>query len=162
MTPTRRTAVALALLGSLSLTAGALAATPKKGSKFKGTASGTIKFATSFTAKDPLSFTVSGNSKKLTSVAYTDSVCGLAASKLVKLGSIQVNAAGKFSASKVKSAALPDSLEDGGTVVTTTTISGKFTSAKKATGTLEYAQKQSGSATASCGPIKLKFTLSAS
>ena len=157
----RRAIATLALLSSLSLAATALAATPQKHAKFKGTASGTVKFATSFTAKDPLSFTVTGNSKQLSSVSYTDSVCDLGASKVVKLGTLKV-IGGKFSVSKLKSAPEGDALEDGGTIVTMTTISGKFTSAKKATGTLEYSQNASGSSSASCGPIKLKFSLSAS
>lgn len=160
MPVSRRTATALTLLASLALAATALAVTPKKGAKFKGTATGTVEFATSFTAKDPLSFTVSSSSKKLTSVAYTDSVCDLAASKLIEVGTVKVTG-GRFSVSKLKSAPEGDTTKDGGTVVTTTSISGRFTSAKKATGTLEYSQKQSGSSTASCGPIKLKFSLSA-
>ena len=158
----RRTAGVMALTASLSLAATALASNPEKSAKFKGMASGKVEFATSFTAKDPFAFMVSSNSKKLVSVAYTDSVCDLASSKVVKVGTIKVASGGKFSVSKLKSAPESDSLEDGATVVTTTSISGKFTSAKKATGTLEYSQKQSGSSSASCGPIKLKFSLSAS
>lgn len=74
----------------------------------------------------------------------------------MNLGAVKV-VNGKFSASQ-KSAPEKDALEDGGMVITTTKLSGGFTSAKKAKGTLEYTQKKSGGSTGSCGPIKLTFT----
>jgi hypothetical protein len=158
---TRRAVAATALLVSLSSAAVALAASPMKGAKFTGAATGQVQLATSFAVKDPLSFATSSDGKQLSGFSYIDNVCDLAASKLVKPGTIKVGAGGKFALSKKKSAPEKDSLEDGGTVVTTSTLSGKFVSAGKATGTLEYTQAQSGSATAHCGPIKLKFAASA-
>jgi hypothetical protein len=153
----RRTVGSLSLLVALSLTASALAVGPSKGAAFKGTASGEVTFATSFLAKDPLSFTTSGNGKELSGFTYTDNVCDLAFSKIVKLGTVKV-ANGKFASSQ-KSAPEKDTLEDGGEVVTTTKLSGSFIAAKKAKGTLEYTQKKSGGgSTGSCGPIKLAFT----
>jgi hypothetical protein len=96
------------------------------------------------------------------SFTYTDNVCGLALSHVVHVGTIKLGAGGKFSVSKRKSARVPDAVKDGGTVVTTTTIgAGKFVSAKKATGTLEYTQNEKGGPAARCGPIKLKFTATA-
>ncbi len=152
----RRTAGAMALLASVSLTATALAASPTKGARFKGTASGRVQFATSFIAKDPLSFAASSDGKALLSFDYTDNVCDLASSKVIKLGTVKlVN--GRFSVSGHKSAPETDALGDGGTVLTTTKLSGRFVSATKATGTLEYTQKKSGGSTGSCGPIKLAF-----
>jgi hypothetical protein len=152
----RRTVGPLALLAALSLTATALAAGPSKGATFKGTASGQVKFATSFLAKDPLSFATSDTGRELSGFTYTDNVCDLAASKVVKLGTVKV-VNGRFASSQ-RSAPEKDTLEDGGVVVTTTKLSGSFTSAKKAKGTLEYTQKKSGGSTGSCGPIKLTFT----
>jgi hypothetical protein len=159
---TRRAVAVIALLASLSFAAAtALAASPKKGAHFTGTATGQVKFATSFAAKDPLSFAILSNGKQLSGFAYTDNACGLGASKLIELGTIELGAGGRFSLSKKKSAPEKDATEDGGTVVTTSTLSGRFVSAAKATGTLEYTQTQSGASTAHCGPIKLKFTASA-
>lgn len=157
----RRSAALLALLTSLIAPAGAFAANPAKNARFKGTASGTVQFAASFTAKDPLSFKIASGGKDLLSFAYTDNVCGLASSKLVSLPTIKLSPSGTFSLSKRKSAPEPDSLKDGGTILTTTTLSGRFTSAKRATGTLEYTQQGSGAPASKCGPIKLKFTASA-
>ena len=158
---TRRAVAVIALLASLSFAAAALAASPKKGAHFTGTATGQVKFATSFAAKDPLSFATSSNGKQLSGFAYTDNACGLGASKHIALGTIELGVGGKFSLSKKKSAPEKDATEDGGTVVTTSTLSGRFVSAGKATGTLEYTQTQSGASTAHCGPIKLQFTASA-
>lgn len=148
----------MAVLALLSAAAGALAASPKKGAKFTGTAKGRVTFATSFIAKEPLSFTTSSSASQLLSFAYTDKVCGLAASPVVHVGAIKVGAGGKFSVSKRKSAPVPDALQSGRKVVTTTTISGgTFVSAKKATGTLQYQVKETGGG--SCGPIRLKFSV---
>jgi hypothetical protein len=160
----RRTAGALAILASLSVAAAALAASPTKGARFKGTAKGRLSFqpGNSFLGKDPLSFTTSSSGSQLLSFTYTDRVCGLALSHVVHVGTIKVGAGGKFSVSKRKSARVPDAVKDGGTVVTTTTIrAGKFVSAKKATGTLEYTQNEKGGPASRCGPIKLKFTATA-
>jgi hypothetical protein len=151
----RRTAGAVVLAGLLSVTAAAFAASPDKGAQFKGTASGRVTFATSFTAKDPLSYAVSTNGKKLLNLKYTDKVCGFS-SVPVKVGTISVSADGKFSVSKRKSAREPEPTS--GTARTTTTITGKFLTAKKAKGTLDYSQKGTNGR---CGPIKLKFTATA-
>jgi hypothetical protein len=53
---TRRAVAVTALLVSLSSAAVALAASPMKGAKFTGAATGQVQLATSFAVKDPLSF----------------------------------------------------------------------------------------------------------
>ncbi len=148
----RRTAGAVVLAGLLSVTAAAFAASPDKGAKFKGTASGRVTFATSFIGKDPLTFTVSSNGKKLLNLKYTETICGFS-SVPVKVGTISVAANGKFSVSKRKSPS--ETGPTGAKARTTTTITGKFLTSKKAKGTLDYTQKATNG---HCGPIKLKFT----
>jgi hypothetical protein len=109
-----------------------------------------------------VSFTTSSTGSRLLNFTFTDKVCGLASSHVVNVGTIKVGAGGQFSVSKHKSVPVPDAIQDGGKVVTTTTISGgMFVSAKKATGTLEYSEKVTGAPPSRCGPIKLKFTVSA-
>jgi hypothetical protein len=151
----RRTAGVVVLAGLLSVAAAAFAARPDKGAKFKGTASGRVTFATSFIGKDPLSYTVSANGKKLLNLKYTDRVCDFS-SVPVKVGTISVTAAGKFSVSKRKSPPEPEPTS--GTARTTTTITGRFLTARKAKGTLDYTQKATNGR---CGPIRLKFTTTA-
>jgi hypothetical protein len=153
---------AIAVVGVLALGATALAVAPAKSHTFKGTASGRVTFATTFTAKDALHFMTSRNGEELTSFTYTDTVCALASTEVMKVGSIKVVSNGKFSIAKHKAPALSDKLKDGGKVVTTTTITGKFVSARKATGTLDYTQAETlnGKPTSHCGPITLSFTAS--
>ena len=158
----RRVTQAVALLISLSVTASALAASPAKGAKFNGTATGKVTFATTFTAKDPLGFTASSHAEELSSLTYTDNVCGFASSKIVQVGTVKLAAGGTFSLLGHASAPEGDALKDGRKVVTTTTITGVFVSPTKAQGTLEYTQKENGSPSSRCGPIKLKFTATAS
>jgi hypothetical protein len=150
-----RTAGAVVLAGLLSVTAAAFAASPDKGAKFTGTASGRVTFATSFIAKDPLSYAVSANGHKVLNFKYTDKVCDFSSGP-VKVGAINVAADGKFSVSKRKSP--PETGPTGSKARTTTTITGKFLTAKKARGTLDYTQKATNGR---CGPIKLKFTATA-
>lgn len=157
----RRFAQVAALLASLSVAGGALAATPTSGG-FKGSATGSVTFATTFKATDPLSFTVASAGKELVSFSYSDTVCDLASSKLIQVSLVKVAADGSFSVAALKSAPEGDALEDGHKVVTTTTLSGKFVSPSEATGTLAYTQKENNSPSSHCGPIKLAFTASAS
>jgi hypothetical protein len=114
-----------------------------------------VQFATSFIAKDPLTFKVSGDGKDLLSFTFTDNVCGFASSKLVDLGVVKLGANGAFSVSGLKSAPESDATEDGGKIVTTTSLSGAFVSPTKVTGTLQYGEKESYGPPSSCGPIKL-------
>lgn len=151
--------VAVAL--SLTIVGSALAARPASSAKFKGSATGSVTFATTFKATDPLGFTASSSGKELLSFTYTDNVCDLASSKEIAVGAVKVAANGTFSVAAFKSAPESDALEDGQKVVTTTTISGRFVSATKATGTLTYTQKENNTPASHCGPITLSFTASA-
>lgn len=147
---------AVVVLASLSIASGAFAASPAENTKFAGTATGKVTFATTFTGKDPLTFATSGTTE-LKGLAFTDNVCGLPSSKTVTVGTVKLAAGGKFSVVGRASAPLPDATMDGHKVVTTTTISGTFVTPTKAQGTLEYTQTEPGTPT-KCGPITLKFT----
>lgn len=140
------------------LVASALGVTPKKSTKFKGTAKGKVSFVAgnSFTAKDALSFKTSSNDKALAGFTFKDAVCSFAKSPQAQVGTIKVTGA-KFSVSNHKTKSVPDSTEDGHTAYWVVSVSGKFTSATKATGSLTYTQKENGTAS-HCGPIKLTFT----
>lgn len=151
-----------ALAVSLSAASAAFAATPTGNTVFRGSATGSVTFTTSFKATDPLSFTVASGGKELVSFSYSDTVCDLASSKVVQVGVVKLAADGSFAVASVKSAPEGDALEDGHKVVTTTTLSGKFVSPSEATGTLDYSQKENNSAASHCGPIKLAFTATAS
>jgi hypothetical protein len=138
------------------LVASALAVTPKKSTKFKGTAKGTVTFATTFTGKDPLSFKTSSNAKALDGFTFKDTVCDFSANEQAQVGTVKVNGA-KFSLSNHKTKSGPDSTKDSHTAYWVVSVSGKFTSATKATGSLTYTQKENGTAS-HCGPIKMSFT----
>ena len=153
----RRIVLAVAAFALATVTSTALAATPKGGARFSGTASGKVTFATTFPVSDPLTFTVSSKGTTLQGLTYSDNACGLATTKVVKVGTVKLGTGGSFSASSVASAPLPDATKDGKKVVTTTSIKGSFVSATKVTGTLDYTQTEPGTPTR-CGPIKLKFT----
>lgn len=157
----RVSAQLVALAVSLTIVGSALAARPAGSAKFKGSATGSVTFATTFKATDPLGFTASSNGQELLSFSYTDNVCDLASSKDVSVGTVKVAANGTFSVAALKSAPESDAVADGKKVVTTTTISGKFVSPTKATGTLSYTQKENNTPASHCGPITLNFSASA-
>jgi len=139
----------------LVVAATALAVTPKKGAKFTGTAKGTVMFATSFTAKDPLSFKTSSSGKALDGFTFKDTVCDFATSGQAPVGTIKVSG-GKFSVSNLKTKQVGTSTS--GKAYWIVTVNGKFTSPTKASGKLTYTQKGIKPAGSSCGPIKLSFT----
>ena len=139
----------------LVVAAAALAVTPKKGAKFTGTAKGTVTFATSFTAKDPLSFKTSSSGKALSDFTFKDTICDFAKVSQARSGTIKVSG-GKFSVSKLKTKSVPDST-DSGKAYWIVTVSGKFTSPTKATGKLTYTEKGTPVGS-SCGPFTLSFT----
>jgi hypothetical protein len=141
----------------LVVAATALAVTPKKGAKFSGTAKGTVTLATSFTAKDPLSFKISSNGKALDGFTFKDTICDFAKSGQAPVGTIKVSG-GKFSVSNLKTKQVAPSLGGGGKAYWIVTVSGKFTSPTKASGKLTYTEKGTKPAGSSCGPIKLSFT----
>src|ERR1700722_4412536 len=98
---THRGIVGVVVTLMLVIAAPALAVTPKKGAKFSGTAKGTVMFATSFTAKDPLSFKTSSNGKAIDGFTFKDTVCVFAKSGRAPVGKIKVSG-GKFSVSNLK------------------------------------------------------------
>jgi hypothetical protein len=150
----RGKAVVGALLLLIVMAATALAVVPKKGAKFKGTASGKVTFTNTFTAKDPLSFKVSSSGSALTGFTFKDSVCDLALSPNASVGTIKVSG-GKFSVSNVHTKKVA-TLSGGSTrAYWIVSVKGKFTSATEASGTLTYTQKATHG---SCGPFKFAFT----
>lgn len=152
---THRGIVGVVVVLMLVVAATALAVTPKKGAKFSGTAKGTVTFATSFTAKDPLSFKTSSNGKAIDDFTFKDTICDFAKVSQAAVGTIKVSN-GKFSVSKLKTKSVANST-DSGKAYWIVTVSGKFTSPTTATGKLTYTEKGTPVGS-SCGPIKLSFT----
>jgi hypothetical protein len=162
----RRTAlgVTLSVLAvALTLAAAALAAKPKRGARFSGhTASQPV---VGFFA--PVKFTVAHDGASLTGFSFGSFGCQGAGgfrpgvnpytgNSILRVGKVKVAASGRFSVSGAKSS----SRSAGTLAVTTISVSGRFTKAKAATGTITFTQKYSGSFNASCGPAKIGFSAS--
>jgi hypothetical protein len=153
----RGSAIGVVIVASSAMVATALAVTPKKATKFKGTASGKVTFASGpFTAKDALSFKTSSSGKAIDGFTFKDTVCDFSKSGMAEAPTIKVSG-GKFSIKNAKTKSGPDSTEDGHKAYWDVTLSGKFTSATKASGKLNYTAKETGNSS-SCGPIKMSFT----
>lgn len=169
---------ALAVLIIVAVAATALAASPKKGAKFKGTLSysGTEIKIGKFVA--PLSFKVSSSGTQVLSFKYGDLGCfgygGIGTKNpfkfpgvIKRFGAISVTASGRFSAGATKSTYKAS----GGTgkskysdsTTTTSSLTGRFTSAKKATGTVTFSQSDiyNGHKPSTCGPVTLTFSAKA-
>ena len=140
--------VLLAAALSLALTAGASAATPKKGKLYTGRTTASYNY---FSA--PVSFTVSGTGKQLLRFKWTGGGClGLGGpgnawanpEMNYKVGTIKVSRTGTFSVKKVRSTFKGSSGGTALTKVTTSTVKGHFKSAKTATGTISFTQKLTG------------------
>lgn len=154
-----RVPIAIALIVLLT-TAVALAAAPKTG-MYTGTTN--APKVNGYSA--PVSFTVSENGKQLQKFQYADEGCIPSMTKptgnpykqpLAKLGMIAVSG-GKFSVMNVNTTSSGGTL----TTVTTSSVTGKFTSATKATGTITLDQTESGPGgfNHSCAkPATRKFT----
>jgi hypothetical protein len=152
------------LVGAAVLTsaAAAMAAHPKKGSHFTGVTSESP--VNGF--KAPVTFVVSGNGKTLTQFAYSTFGCFGAGgfqpgidyytqpSAIIKVGKVTVSGSGHLS--EAGAAFVHSSF--GVTTTTTTKVSGSFTSAKAANGTITFTQKDTGKFTSSCGPGTISFT----
>jgi hypothetical protein len=138
------------------MVATALAVSPKGATKFTGTAKGKVTFATTFTGKDPLSFKTSSSGKAIDGFTFKDTVCDFSKTGMAQVATIKVSD-GKFSITNAKTKAAPDSTADGHKAYWLVTVSGKFTSATKASGKLTYTAKVAGTKS-SCGPIKMTFT----
>lgn len=171
--------VALAVLAILLLAAVALAATPKKGAKFKGTigtASSSYGSAPYKYGKylSPVSFEVSKSGKRVSGFRYGYLSCsggsggpvtsnpytGAYATK--KVGVASIAPGGTFAVSGSK-AVYKTTGSYATTYTTTSAVSGKFTSAKKATGTITLTQATLyNGKTTNCGPVTLTWSAKAS
>ena len=164
--PTFRILIA-ALVAALSLllAVGAFAAHPKAGKTYTAFIAG----VTSNGFKAPISFKVSSDGKRLLGFKWAYFGCfgggGPAGVNpwtdpynIIKVGTIPVSSSGKFSVKNVKWTAA--AAHGGPTKVTFSTISGRFTTAKKATGTIVFTQKEQGQTCSSThnGGLPLKFT----
>jgi hypothetical protein len=162
----RRVMVALLVGIAVLMTAAvAIAAHPKRGAHFAGTASGPPinGFA------PPVTFTVSPSGKTLTRFAYSTIGCFGAGGfrpgidyyaqpgAIIKVGTVKVSGSGHFSATGAVSAYT----SHGVTTTTTTKVTGSFTSSKAASGVVTFSQRLSGSYTSSCGPATRLFTAKA-
>jgi hypothetical protein len=162
-----RVAVAvLACAGLLAGAATALAAHPKKNAHFNGS----FSFTGVNGFKPAVSFNVSKDGKAVTHFTFQTLGCfGAGGFKqgvnyyakpdaiIHVAGSFKVSSSGRFSATGVvwKFTAF------GVTTTTTTTLSGAFTNAKSASGTVKFAQKMSGKVTGSCESQGLGFSAKA-
>jgi hypothetical protein len=165
---TTRSRLAIAALACAALLAGAasaLAAHPKKGAHFKGS----FAFTGVNGFKPPVAFTVAKNGKALVGFSYGTLGCfGAGGFKpgvdyytkpdaTIKVGSVKVSSSGRFSATGV----ISKYSAFGVTTTTTSTVQGKFTSAKAASGTIKFSQTLAGKATGSCSGLALSFTAKA-
>jgi hypothetical protein len=176
-------AAVLAALMIAAVAATALAASPKKGAKFKGTLidfktgtdTGPIKYG-KFRA--PVSFKVSSSGTQILGFNYGYSGCFGAGGfgnrnpytfrgEIKRFGSIAVSATGSFSAPATKSI----DKASGGTgkakftskVTTTSSLTGKFSSPTKASGSIVFTQQDiyNGGKPTTCGPVTLTFSAKA-
>lgn len=168
---TRRSALGatVAILAACTaLAATALAAKPKHGARFTGHTSA----AAILGFRAPVTFTVSQDGASLKGFTYGSFGCvgaggfrpGVSPYKgnaLVHVGSIKVSSSGRFSVHGVKTTTIFPSQ----TTVTTIAVSGHFSKAKAATGSITFAQQTSGtfsthSFSTACGPSTIGFTAS--
>lgn len=156
----RRVAGAAVLAAALAAVAGAATVVPAKHTAFTGVAVGKVILDQTFTARDPVDFSTSRTGTQLLGFTYTDNACDETAVTTFDIGTLRVSR-GAFSLLRHHSAHLPDALEDGGTIVVTTSVTGKFTTARKVTGTLSYSLAYVSGGAGRCGPITLRFTAKA-
>jgi hypothetical protein len=147
----------------LAVTATALAAHPKAGAHFSGfSAASPINGF-----EPPVTFAVSGNGRTLTNFKYSTLGCFGAGGfqpgvdyftqpqAIMKVGTVKLSKSGHFSAS----GALSTNTTFGNTTKTTSKVSGSFTSAKVAQGTITFSQKVMGKFKGACGPGTISFTV---
>ncbi len=159
----RALATILAVIAVLVLAATALAAHPKAGARY----SGFVASAPVNGFEPPVTFAVSGNGTTLTNFRYSSFGCFGAGGfqpgvdyytkpqAIIKVGSVKVSKSGHFSAA----GAVSTYTAFGNTTKTTSKVSGSFTSAKAAKGTISFGQKVTGKFKSSCGPAVLSFTV---
>jgi hypothetical protein len=161
----RAAAGALALMLALALAAAAVAAHPRRGAHFRGS----FAFVGINGFKAPVSFTVSGDGSSLHGFKYSTLGCFGAGgfrkgidyytqpSAVIRVGTVPVSSSGHFR----RTAAVSSFTAFGVTTRTTTTVSGTFTSANTATGTVRVSQVLKGKASGTCGARPLRFTAKA-
>jgi hypothetical protein len=158
--PTPRMLIAaLAAALSLALAVGALAARPTPGKAYTGFTS-----VTWHGFKATVRFNVSSSGKQLLAFKYYNGNCqgmGGPGNPFINnpylsttVGTIPVSSTGTFSVANAK---WTSSSADAPTKTTTSTVNGRFTTAKTATGTIHYTQKTSSGPTGTCGGT-LTFT----
>ncbi|MDQ6778608.1 MAG: hypothetical protein M3071_20825 [Actinomycetota bacterium] len=165
----KRSFVGAALAALVVIVAGtALAAAPKKGAKFKGTLAyhGTPLAFGKFHA--PLSFKVSSSGTQVLAFKYGSLGCFGAGGFGTKnpytlpgavksFAPMSVSASGSFSAPATKS-----TYKSASVIVTTSSLAGRFTSPKLASGTITFSQKLTFKGKPStCGPVTLSFSAKA-
>jgi hypothetical protein len=163
--PTHRILIAaLAAALSLLLVVSAFAALPKAGKSYRGFTSG--QPFNGF--KPPVSFKVSSNGKQLLGFKYSAGDCGGMGGPgdpwtnpqfVRKVGTINIDRKGNFSVKNAKSKAVPQGSNPPMTKYSTTTVTGSFKTAKKATGTIKLNVKIGSN---SCPTQKLSFTATTS
>jgi hypothetical protein len=162
-----RTRVAALLTAALTLavTASALAAHPKPGRKYSGATS--EQKVEGFSA--PVTFSVSADGTKLLRFTYGSLGCSGAGgfrpgvspftgAALDRVGTINLAANGHFAISNAEST-LKFKGGSQGKLVTTTAVTGRFTSAKQASGQITFSQDVSlaHQKPFGCGPVTFKF-----
>jgi hypothetical protein len=155
-------ALACAIALTLSLGTSAFGAHPKRSAHFHGS----FAFVGVNGFKAPVSFTVSASGRTLTHFTYGTLGCFGSGgfqpgvdyytkpSATIRVGTVKVSSAGRFAATGVKSTYT----SAGFTTATTTTVSGRFTRANAATGTVRISQTLVGTSRSTCGPVPIKFT----
>ncbi|MEA2198257.1 MAG: hypothetical protein QOJ25_2308 [Solirubrobacteraceae bacterium] len=189
MTPIEGTALRVqrslvaAAVALLIMAAVAVAAAPRKGAKFKGTLltykSG--KFSgpvVSGKFHAPVSFKVSSTGTRVLVFKYGYTGCfgsgGFGThnpytfpGEIKTFGPISVSATGSFSAPATKVSHTTTGTNAGtkftSTLSTTSSLTGRFTSATKASGTITFTQKSiyNGGKPGTCGPVSLTFSATA-
>jgi hypothetical protein len=174
---------ALAVLVIVVVAATALAAAPKKGAKFKGTLGDVLYNGTSSPIESgkfraPVSFKVSSTGTQVLGFKYSDGGCfgsgGFGThdpytfpGEAKSFGPVTVSATGAFSApatkTTYKSSGSTGTSKFTSTVVTTSSLTGSFTSPKKASGKITYKQTDvyNGNPPTSCGPVTVTFSAKA-
>lgn len=164
MVPATRIASTAVSAATLVLAATALAVTPKSGT-YRGLTSGPVVLGFA----PPVSFTLPASGRSLTRFRYSTFGCSnlggqsettgdayLMPAAVKSIGKVPLSSNGKFSVQNVKS-----TYRSGGQTTTTiTSISGKFTSKDRASGTITFSQRfhVPGHALPSCGPTSVTFT----
>jgi hypothetical protein len=154
----------LATALGLLLVAVALAAIPVAGKTYSGhTAAPAVNGF-----RGPVTFTVSGDASSLMLFQYGNIGCipggtitgnpYAIASGMIKVGTIPVSATGHFSSTGAQFTYA--NAKAGTKTVTTTAVTGKFKTAKSASGTITFTQHLTGVGgfSKSCGPLAMKFT----